>query len=71
MGADFISMDGFDCGGHPGEEDVGGTLSCTFHPLAQATNHQSSNGKCIAIQSSSSKPCEPDPTDKLTTTYEG
>jgi len=23
MGADFISMDGFDCGGHPGEEDVG------------------------------------------------
>lgn len=22
-GADFISMDGFDCGGHPGEEDVG------------------------------------------------
>jgi nitronate monooxygenase len=23
MGADFISMDGLDCGGHPGEEDVG------------------------------------------------
>eukprot|EP00933_Yihiella_yeosuensis_P082541 TRINITY_DN9645_c0_g1_i1.p1 TRINITY_DN9645_c0_g1~~TRINITY_DN9645_c0_g1_i1.p1 ORF type:complete len:330 (-),score=75.78 TRINITY_DN9645_c0_g1_i1:299-1288(-) len=23
MGADMISMDGFDCGGHPGEEDVG------------------------------------------------
>jgi len=23
MGADFISMDGFDCGGHPGEEDIG------------------------------------------------
>jgi len=23
MGADVISMDGFDCGGHPGEEDVG------------------------------------------------
>merc|ERR1719251_886116 len=23
MGADAISMDGFDCGGHPGEEDVG------------------------------------------------
>merc|ERR1719199_1163302 len=23
VGADFISMDGFDCGGHPGEEDVG------------------------------------------------
>merc|ERR1712087_930020 len=22
-GADMISMDGFDCGGHPGEEDVG------------------------------------------------
>jgi nitronate monooxygenase len=23
QGADMISMDGFDCGGHPGEEDVG------------------------------------------------
>lgn len=23
LGADAISMDGFDCGGHPGEEDVG------------------------------------------------
>eukprot|EP00755_Sulcionema_specki_P015000 Sspe_Gene.9497::Locus_3192_Transcript_2_2_Confidence_0.667_Length_1185::g.9497::m.9497/K00459/ncd2, npd; nitronate monooxygenase len=23
MGADMISMDGFECGGHPGEEDVG------------------------------------------------
>jgi len=23
IGADMISMDGFDCGGHPGEEDVG------------------------------------------------
>lgn len=23
VGADMISMDGFDCGGHPGEEDVG------------------------------------------------
>lgn len=23
FGADMISMDGFDCGGHPGEEDVG------------------------------------------------
>jgi nitronate monooxygenase len=23
MGADMISMDGFDCGGHPGEEDIG------------------------------------------------
>uniref|UniRef100_A0A7S3PEB7 Nitronate monooxygenase domain-containing protein n=2 Tax=Aplanochytrium stocchinoi TaxID=215587 RepID=A0A7S3PEB7_9STRA len=23
LGADMISMDGFDCGGHPGEEDVG------------------------------------------------
>lgn len=23
IGADIISMDGFDCGGHPGEEDVG------------------------------------------------
>eukprot|EP00927_Polykrikos_kofoidii_P004483 TRINITY_DN11770_c0_g1_i2.p1 TRINITY_DN11770_c0_g1~~TRINITY_DN11770_c0_g1_i2.p1 ORF type:complete len:330 (+),score=47.54 TRINITY_DN11770_c0_g1_i2:80-1069(+) len=23
VGADFISMDGFDCGGHPGEEDIG------------------------------------------------
>merc|ERR1712224_129420 len=23
MGADMISLDGFDCGGHPGEEDVG------------------------------------------------
>jgi len=23
IGADFISMDGFDCGGHPGEEDIG------------------------------------------------
>merc|ERR1712216_779723 len=22
-GADMISMDGFDCGGHPGEDDVG------------------------------------------------
>merc|ERR1719378_1264690 len=23
VGADMISLDGFDCGGHPGEEDVG------------------------------------------------
>lgn len=23
IGCDFISMDGFDCGGHPGEDDVG------------------------------------------------
>lgn len=23
LGADIISMDGFECGGHPGEEDVG------------------------------------------------
>lgn len=23
LGADMVSMDGFDCGGHPGEEDVG------------------------------------------------
>merc|ERR1719261_1447460 len=23
IGADMISMDGFDCGGHPGEEDIG------------------------------------------------
>jgi nitronate monooxygenase len=23
MGADAISLDGFECGGHPGEEDIG------------------------------------------------
>lgn len=26
MGADIISIDGFECAGHPGEEDVGGLL---------------------------------------------
>merc|ERR1719310_1687930 len=33
LGADMISMDGFDCGGHPGEEDVGNWVL-----LAQAAN---------------------------------
>jgi len=28
-GADMISMDGFDCGGHPGEEDVGNWVLLT------------------------------------------
>ena len=23
LGVDMISMDGFDCAGHPGEEDIG------------------------------------------------
>eukprot|EP00929_Paragymnodinium_shiwhaense_P002493 TRINITY_DN102753_c0_g1_i1.p1 TRINITY_DN102753_c0_g1~~TRINITY_DN102753_c0_g1_i1.p1 ORF type:complete len:334 (+),score=83.83 TRINITY_DN102753_c0_g1_i1:85-1086(+) len=36
LGADMISMDGFDCGGHPGEEDVGNWVL-----LAQASKELS------------------------------
>eukprot|EP00439_Symbiodinium_sp_Y106_P079103 s855_g17.t2 len=50
MGADMISMDGFDCGGHPGEEDVGNWVL-----LAQASQELSipfvaSGGTATGVQ---------------------
>lgn len=49
MGADFISMDGLDCGGHPGEEDVGNWVL-----LAQAAQELSipfvASGGCATGQ---------------------
>ena len=26
MGVDFVSVDGFECAGHPGEDDIGGMV---------------------------------------------
>jgi nitronate monooxygenase len=26
MGVDFLSIDGFECAGHPGEDDIGGLV---------------------------------------------
>jgi NAD(P)H-dependent flavin oxidoreductase YrpB (nitropropane dioxygenase family) len=26
MGVDFVSVDGFECAGHPGEDDIGGLV---------------------------------------------
>lgn len=48
LGADLISMDGWDCGGHPGEEEVGNwvLLAKAGHVLAKAGIPFVASGGC-------------------------
>ena len=50
LGVDMISMDGFDCAGHPGEEDIGNWV--LFPKVKKLLSHVSQflYNKCIDLQ---------------------
>ena len=38
MGVDMLSIDGFECAGHPGEEDIGGLVLVSPFSEVQVLN---------------------------------
>ena len=49
MGVDMLSIDGFECAGHPGEEDIGGLVLVSPFSEVQVLNWELDSLTCFFV----------------------